>query len=25
MVIALMELIYWAWRAGLLGGGNRRD
>ncbi len=22
---ALMQLLYWAWRAGLIGGGNRRD
>ncbi len=24
-VTALMQLVYWAWRAGLLGGGSRRD
>jgi Zn-dependent membrane protease YugP len=22
---SLMMLLYWAWRAGLIGGGNRRD
>lgn len=24
-VVSLMELLYWAYRAGLIGGGNRRD
>ena len=24
-VIALVNLVYWAWKAGLIGGGQRRD
>lgn len=24
-VVAIVQLLYWAWRAGLIGGGNRRD